>query len=434
VPADGVAAASRDSLERPLERGILERLDLPAVVAHEVVVMLPTRMGRLESRDAVAEIDALHETELVQALEGAIDARDPDSHLPRPHPLVDLLCRYAAVLGAEELDDRPPRSAAPSRRRPKTRERLLGPGRPHDDNDIRSHRRATFSPVRRLLGLLSVALVVVVAGCGGVATESGKETVVAAFYPLAWAAQEIGGGGVDVHNLTPPGAEPHDIELTPRDVDRIRKADLVLFLGDGFQPALEKAVQDRHGPSVDLLRGLRLAAAPKGEEKLAVDPHVWLDPVRFAALVKRIGRALHRPRPASRLATRLGALDREYRRSLSSCRRREIVTSHAAFGYLAARYGLRQIPLTGLSPEAEPGPRAVQRLVHEVESSGAPTVFFESLVSPKLAQTVAREAGAKTAVLDPIEGLTKDELAAGDDYVSLMRRNLETLRKALACR
>jgi zinc transport system substrate-binding protein len=286
---------------------------------------------------------------------------------------------------------------------------------------------------KRLLPLL-VVLVVVAAGCGASANDSGKETVVVAFYPIAWAAEEIGGPAVAVENLTPPGAEPHDIELTPRDVDRVQKADLVLYLGEGFQPALDKAVGDRKGPSVDLLRGQRLVAAPEGEEELRVDPHVWLDPLRFAVVVTRIGHELDRPRATAHVVARLRALDRTYRRALASCRRHEIVTSHAAFGYLAGRYGLQQIALSGLTPEAEPTPRDLQRLVREVEASGATTVFFESLVSPKLAQTVAREAGAKTAVLDPIEGLTKDELAAGDDYLSLMRRNLATLREALACR
>jgi zinc transport system substrate-binding protein len=127
-------------------------------------------------------------------------------------------------------------------------------------------------------------------------------------------------------------------------------------------------------------------------------------------------------------------LDHDYGRALAGCRRNDIVTSHAAFGYLAQRYGLRQIALSSLSPEAEPSPRDLERLVHEVESSGATTVFFESLVSPRLAETVAGEAHVRTAVLDPIEGLTKDELAAGDDYFSLMRANLAALRKALACR
>src|ERR671930_40594 len=168
---------------------------------------------------------------------------------------------------------------------------------------------------KRLLPLL-VVLVVAAAGCGASANDSGKETVVVAFYPIAWAAEEIGGPAVAVENLTPPGAEPHDIELTPRAVNRVEQADLVLYLGEGFQPALEKAVADRDGPSIDLLRGLHLAAAPKSEEELSVDPHVWLDPLRFAVLVTRIGRALHRPAATARVVARLHALDREYRRGL----------------------------------------------------------------------------------------------------------------------
>jgi zinc transport system substrate-binding protein len=287
--------------------------------------------------------------------------------------------------------------------------------------------------VRPLLVVLVGSLLVLV-GCGGRSHGSGKETVVAAFYPLAWAAQQIGGGAVDVENLTPAGAEPHDLELTPRDVDEVHKADVVIYLGDGFQPALEKAVADRDEPSLDLLARQRLAPAPEGEEELSFDPHVWLDPIRFAGMATAIGRELRRPRAAARLAARLRALDDAFVAGLRSCRRHEMVTSHAAFGYLASRYGLQQVALTGLSPEAEPSPRDLEKLVDEVRQSGATTVFFESLVSSKLAQTVAREAGAKTAILDPIEGLTKDELAHGEDYVSVMRANLAALRKALACR
>lgn len=287
--------------------------------------------------------------------------------------------------------------------------------------------------MRPLLVVLVGSLLVLV-GCGGRSPGSGKETVVAAFYPLAWAAQQIGGGAVDVENLTPAGAEPHDLELTPRDVDEVHKADVVIYLGDGFQPALEKAVADRDEPSLDLLARQRLAPAPEGEEELSFDPHVWLDPIRFAGMATAIGRELRRPRAAARLAARLRALDDAFVAGLRSCRRHEMVTSHAAFGYLASRYGLQQVALTGLSPEAEPSPRDLEKLVDEVRQSGATTVFFESLVSSKLAQTVAREAGAKTAILDPIEGLTKDELAHGEDYVSVMRANLAALRKALACR
>jgi zinc transport system substrate-binding protein len=284
-----------------------------------------------------------------------------------------------------------------------------------------------------VVGVL-VALVLATEGCGG-ATRSSDKTVVAAFYPVAWAAQSIGGTRVHVVNLTPPGAEPHDIELTPRDVEQIDDAGLVLYLGSGFQPAVEKAVESRSGSSIDLLAGQKLFAgaegAGAGAEKL--DPHVWLDPVRFAAMVRAIGREFGREQAAAKLATRLRALDREIAHGLSSCSRRDIVTSHAAFGYLARRYGLEQIALTGLSPETEPSPKALESLVQEVERSRATTVFFETLVSPRLAETVAREAGVKTAVLDPLEGLTPDEAEAGDDYFSIMRANLHTLQKALGC-
>jgi zinc transport system substrate-binding protein len=284
-------------------------------------------------------------------------------------------------------------------------------------------------------GLICVVgvLLALAAGCGSAGSGNGKKTVVAAFYPLAWAAQQIGGNAVDVENLTPAGAEPHDIELTPKDVTEIHDASLVLYLGRGFQPAVEKAVDDRGGPSVDLLAGQRLTNSPAGERELSVDPHVWLDPVRFAHMTEEIGRALHRPAPTARLVARLDALDLSYRKGLRRCLRSEIVTSHAAFAYLAKRYGLHQIALTGLSPEAEPSPKDLEALVREVEKSGATTVFFETLVSPRLAQTVAREAGVKTAVLDPIEGLTKNEAAAGDDFLTIMRDNLRSLRAALGC-
>jgi zinc transport system substrate-binding protein len=161
---------------------------------------------------------------------------------------------------------------------------------------------------------------------------------------------------------------------------------------------------------------------------------VWLDPVRFAGVAREIASALGTPAAAEGLVARLHALDREYRRGLARCARREIVTSHAAFGYLASRYGLVQVPLVGLQPEAEPGPQEVARLVHDVRATGATTVFTEPLASPVLADTVAREAGVATAVLDPLEGLTAAETDAGADYFSVMERNLDVLRTALGCR
>ena len=275
----------------------------------------------------------------------------------------------------------------------------------------------------------AVALGSAAAGCGSATTAS--DTIVAAFYPLAFAAAQVAGPDAEVVNLTPPGAEPHDLELAPREVARVREARLAVYAGDGFQPAVEQAVDERTGPSVDVLDGLALRRGGEGE---GLDPHVWLDPLRYAAIARKIAVALGTPGAADRLVTRLHDLDRAYRRGLARCERREIVTSHAAFGYLAARYGLEQVPLVGLQPEAEPGPRDVARLVDDVRATGATTVFTETLASPALADTVAREAGATTAVLDPLEGLTSAEVDAGADYFTVMRRNLATLRTALGCR
>ena len=278
--------------------------------------------------------------------------------------------------------------------------------------------------------VLTLIAAAALAGCGGDSSSSG-DTVVAAFYPLAFAAEQIGGDEVTVENLTPPGVEPHDLELSAGDIQTIGSAEVVLYLGSGFQPALEKAIDSTSANGVDLLAAVETHEG--GEEEHGVDPHVWLDPIRYAAIAQRIGEELERKTEAAAFADRLEVLDGEFRRGLSGCEHDEIVTSHAAFGYLAERYGLKQVAITGLSPEAEPTPRDLEQVVDEVRAVGATTVFFETLISPRLAQTVAREVGAQTAVLDPIEGLAENEAAAGEDYFSVMRENLAALRKALAC-
>jgi zinc transport system substrate-binding protein len=278
-----------------------------------------------------------------------------------------------------------------------------------------------------VLGILVAGVVVaLVAGDGG-PTSRGRDTVAASFYPLAFAAGQIGGGSVEVDNLTPPGAEPHDLEPTPRDVEDLQSADVVLLLGQDFQPSLERAAGNAGGEVIELLDtpGLDLEAG---------DPHVWLDPRRFATISAAIGRALGDEAAARSLEQRLEALDREYRAGLSDCTRRDVVTSHEAFGYLADRYRLREVAISGISPETEPTPGDLQRVIDVVRETGATTVFTEPLVSPKLAQTVATETGGTTTELDPLEGLTPDDVSAGDDYFSVMRRNLATLEEGLGCR
>ncbi|HET7368531.1 MAG TPA: zinc ABC transporter substrate-binding protein [Gaiella sp.] len=280
---------------------------------------------------------------------------------------------------------------------------------------------------RIVLLCATAACMLALAGCGGSAA-SGRDTVVAAFYPLAFAAEQLAARGTDVVDLTRAGEEPHDLELSPRDVARLHDARLVVYAGHGFQPAVENAVGSRSGASLDVLDRVGLRGA--GDD---VDPHVWLDPRRFAEVTRAIAAALGDPSRAPPLVRRLDALDRELARGLRHCARRTIVTSHAAFGYLAARYGLRQVALVGLAPEAEPSPAKVSKLADTVRATRATTVFTEPLVSPALADTVAREAGAVTATLDPLESLTPSEEDAGLDYFGVMRKNLAALRKALGC-
>ena len=286
-------------------------------------------------------------------------------------------------------------------------------------------------PMRARIVLTFLSVLVLAAACGSDESASGSRRVAAAFYPIAYATERVA-PDADVENLTPAGAEPHDLELSARDVEHVRDADTVLYFGEGFMPALEQAVEgdDR---AVDLLSGQKLQQGIEAGESVP-DPHVWLDPNRYADIVRMIADTLGNPASGDQMIAQLRRLDRQFRTGLAQCRRREIVTSHAAFGYLAHAYGLVQIPLTGVSPEAEPSAKAIEALVHEVEQRKATTVFFETLVSPKLAETVAREAGVQTAVLDPIEGLTKDEVAGGANYFSVMRANLAALRKALGCR
>jgi zinc transport system substrate-binding protein len=294
--------------------------------------------------------------------------------------------------------------------------------------------------------VLTAVAVAALSGCGGGAEKAGPRriNVVASFYPLYEAAQRVGGAGVKVTNLTPAGSEPHDVELNTRQVDRIEDADLVVFLGRGFQPALEKAAARAKGAKVDILDDLgSLLPAPDGDDKLVVDPHVWLDPRLFKQIVAEVAGALAAADPANRATYeanagaytgQLGELDAAFAAGLASCARRVVVTSHAAFGYLAGRYGLSQEAIAGLEPESEPSPKRLAELAGRVRTEGSTTVFYETLVSPKVARSLAREAGVTTAVLDPLEGLSDADAKAGRTYLSAMRENLDALRSALGCR
>lgn len=287
--------------------------------------------------------------------------------------------------------------------------------------------------------LAAVVLGAACAGADGTAPAGGRLEVVAGFYPLAEAAVRVGGDAVEVANLTPAGTEPHDLELTSRQRDRLEDADLVLYLGQGFQPAVEEAAA-KAGAAVDLLADLPLVEGEEDEEGL--DPHVWLDPELMIRLVDGVERALARldPGRAGAFAERAGAyrselraLADDYRSGLAACQRRVLVTSHTAFGYLARRHGLEQEALAGISPESEPSPARLSEVVDLIEAKGVTTVFTETLVPPRVAEALAREAGVEVAVLNPLEGLTEEEASRGETYVSVMRENLAVLGRGLDC-
>lgn len=314
-------------------------------------------------------------------------------------------------------------------------------------------------PLRRALALLAAATLLGtgVAGCAGRASGAGdgRLPVVAAFYPLQYVAERVGGDRVAVTNLVQPGAEPHDLELRPRQMAAVADARLVVYLR-GFQPAVDEAVDQEAGRrALDVTTATPLTgAAPQtggheggagpadahhSDDLAGRDPHVWLDPTRLAAIGDRVAERLATVDPAraagyraraAALRADLTVLDKQYSDGLARCARRDIVTSHAAFGYLAARYGLTQVPISGLSPEAEPSPRRLTEVAELARAKGATTIFFETLVSPKTAELLAAHVGARAEVLDPVEGLQPGSNA---DYVSVMRANLVRLRTALGC-
>jgi zinc transport system substrate-binding protein len=314
---------------------------------------------------------------------------------------------------------------------------------------VRSLGRLALAPV------VTAALVAGFAGCSRTSSPGrpvgGGEAVgvVAGFYPLQYVAEKVGGERVEVISLAQPGAEPHDLELSPRQVASIVDADLVLYLG-GFQPAVDEAV-DLEAPAtsfdiatgVELLRAGEAAHSHDGEEvgeeheDEGPDPHVWLDPTRLAAIGDAVadrlvvidpGHAEEYRLHAATLTATLATLDAEFRARLTTCDRREIMVSHAAFGYLTERYDLEQVALSGIAPDAEPTPRRLAEVADEAQEHRATTIFFESLVSPRVAEAIAAETRAVTAVLDPVEGRPD-----GGDYLTAMRANLAALTKALGC-
>jgi zinc transport system substrate-binding protein len=276
----------------------------------------------------------------------------------------------------------------------------------------------------------------------------------ASFYPMQYLAEQIGGSHVNVTNLTQPGQEPHDLEISAKQTAQLQEADAVLYLKN-LQPAVDDAVAqsevktkidaaslttlEKHGNEVGGHAAEQDATA--GEETGATDPHIWLDPVKYAEVAKGVGKALEKEDPAhaadykkntAALVKKLDGLNTQYEDGLKNTRTKVFITTHAAFGYLAERYGLTEEAINGLDPESEPSAKRVKDLEKMAKADGVSTVFYETLVSDKTAKTIAQDSGLKTDVLDPIEGIT--DKSKGSDYLQVMESNLKALQTALGAK
>ncbi|MFI2613681.1 metal ABC transporter substrate-binding protein [Streptomyces sp. NPDC018584] len=298
--------------------------------------------------------------------------------------------------------------------------------------------------------------------------KDGKLDVVASFYPMQYLAEQIGGDHVSVTNLTEPGQEPHDLDVSAKQRGQLEESDVALYL-KGLQPAVDDAIDqsgiktkvdaasltsmEKHGTEVG---GHEDEHGEEGHEEEGhedhghehshegSDPHIWLDPVRYAEVAEGVGKALEKADPdhastykknTAKLVQKLDGLNKRFEDGLKNTKAappKVFITTHAAFGYLAERYGLTEEAISGLDPEGEPSAKRVKDLQKMAEEDGVTTVFYETLVSDETARTLAKDANLKTDVLDPIEGITKK--SRGDDYIEVMDSNLQALRKALGAK
>lgn len=284
---------------------------------------------------------------------------------------------------------------------------------------------------------LFLVLTILLTGCSNIKSEpitsSDKITIYTTFYPLYDFTKKIAGTQADVKMLVPTGVEPHDFEPSPKQIAELEKADVFIYLSSTMEPWADRIKGNLEKKGV--------LVAKVGEKLIEnYDPHIWLDPILAEKMSEDILQALTKADKKQkevygenfgRLRSKFQKLHKKYSDTLSNVTKREIITSHDAFGYMAARYNLKQIPIKGISPQEEPSLKKMADLSKICHEKNINYIFLETLASPKLAETLAREVGAKTLVLNPIGGLTLEEKEKGEDYFTLMEKNLVNLEKAL---
>ena len=296
--------------------------------------------------------------------------------------------------------------------------------------------------LKRFISLTLIALLLITAaGCANTTAPGSaddKLSVVASFYPMYDFAGKIGGDKIEVSVLVPAGSEPHDWEPSTSDIIALEKADVFIYNGAGMEGWAEDILSSLSNKSLTVVEASQGISLMFKDSK--PDPHVWLDPKLAKSELASIKDALAASDPDNapyyeenynKYAAEFDALDSELRESLSACPKKDIVVAHQAYGYLCAAYGLNQIAIEGILAESEPDPARMAEIIDIVRDKGINVIFFEELISPKVAQSIADETGAQVAVLNPLGGLSDEEKAAGGDYISVMKKNLEELKKAL---
>ncbi|QQR54626.1 zinc ABC transporter substrate-binding protein [Candidatus Peregrinibacteria bacterium] len=295
---------------------------------------------------------------------------------------------------------------------------------------------------KTLLALL--CLLLILPACKENVTDE-KIDVVATFYPLAYFAQRVGGMHANVNNLVPTGGEPHDFEPSPRQIVEVTEADMALYLGEGFEPWMQDLESELEAKGVVALavnQKLPLVEGKGEHEEGIYDPHTWLDPLLAQEIVTLIAKGFIQADPenetvylanAEALLRELQALHQTYQSVLHTCTENTILTSHNAFTYLAERYDIQTLSVAGLSPEEEPSADRLAQLADFAKAEQSKYIFFETLATPDVAKTLADEASLTPLLFNPIEGLTLEEAAAGENYFTLMQSNLSNLKLALIC-
>ncbi|XGZ03707.1 metal ABC transporter solute-binding protein, Zn/Mn family [Paenibacillus sp. RS8] len=319
--------------------------------------------------------------------------------------------------------------------------------------------------------ILAMVLVFTLTACGPKSSGSiveGKVNVVTTFYPIYEFTREIGGDDINAINLLPVGVEPHDWTPRSQDIVNTSKAQLFLYNGAGLEGWVPNFLKGLDSSSkveaVEVSKGIDLIMTDEDDghdhggsseedhheddadhnshsgDSLHTDPHTWVSPKSAIIMARNIKDSLQSVDPEhkdgyeeryNKLAERLQALDSKFEQELTKLPNHEIVVSHQAFSYLARDYGLEQHAIMGLSPDAEPRGQDLVNLAKLVKDEDIKYIFFEELVSDKLAKTLAAEAGVSTMVLNPVEGLTAEQEKNGDNYFTLMEKNLQNLIMAL---